>query len=73
MAIEDARNFVEQAAHDEQLREEGRRRWSEIVQVGHERGYHFDLEEFKQAERERVGDADPGGDPGEDPDTCFCI
>lgn len=72
MAVQDARDFVHKAAQDEALRAEGRARWSDIVNVGAEHGYHFTHEEFMQAEREIVGHT-PKGDPGTDVDTCFCI
>ena len=72
-SIDDARAFVDKAAKDKDLREEGIRRWHEIVKVGQEHGFHFTLDHFKQAEREKVGNPAHGGDPGQDPDTCFCL
>jgi hypothetical protein len=73
MSIEDARNFVDTAAGDENLRQEMRNRWGEVENVGSERGYHFNRDEFKQAMHERVGDGAGGPDPAEDPDTCTCF
>jgi hypothetical protein len=61
MSIESAQEFIDRANQDQVIRKLARERFGEIVNVGREHGYDFELDEFDLAMRERKAQ---GGGPG---------
>lgn len=53
MSLQSAQEFIHQANQDQVIRKLARERFGDIVNVGREHGYDFELDEFEQAMRER--------------------
>jgi hypothetical protein len=62
MSVEAAQEFIDRANQDAVIRKLARQNFGDIVNVGREHGYDFELDEFDLAMRERKAQSDgPGG------------
>jgi len=62
MSVESAQEFIDRANQDAVIRKLARQRFGDIVNVGREHGFDFELDEFDLAMRERKAQSDmPSG------------